>query len=347
MIRLYAPTQGDGSLAIVGRGIASAAEKMGLLAGIFPLDASDPYAMYPGADAPVAIVVGAPGHALAPRMHGMHQHVVFEYAPNSEQQPSGIRNQLAQFGVHEVITPSGYGQRVLTESGWGSCFHITKVLHGVDEAFAPVPSRAPKGTFVIFHYAGSEPERKGTQELLEAVNRWNRSDVRLRISCSFQIFPRILEISRMYPSVHCEIESMLSSSPPWPQRAIDQYAECHLVCQPSRSEGFGLVPLEALACGVPAAITMDTGHIEHVEHIDDGLLPIWTEGTSSPMHCEMGGMAPIVSPDAILRTLKLALNTLPDQRQRALDAAEAIRTRWSWHASVGAWLYKLKERFSQ
>jgi len=47
---------------------------------------------------------------------------------------------------------------------------------------------------------------------------------------------------------------------------------CDLVALPSIAEGFGLVILEAMACGVPVLCTTSTGGADFIVHRQNGLL---------------------------------------------------------------------------
>src|SRR5205807_7448785 len=54
------------------------------------------------------------------------------------------------------------------------------------------------------------------------------------------------------------------------QAEIDLYQNAHCYLQPSRGEGFGLQPLQALACGIPTILTDAHGHKDFA-HLGLGL----------------------------------------------------------------------------
>jgi glycosyltransferase involved in cell wall biosynthesis len=346
MIRIYAPTIGNGSLAIVGRGIAGVLENMSLLAGVVSADAPEDDDLIDGADAPIGLVVGHPNFLRA--AVGRHTRLIVEYAPNSRHQPMSLLGAMRAAKVDMIITPSDWARRALVES-WGDDIPVRVVRHGVDSRFHVLHSTAPNDLFVVGHHASSSPERKGTLELIRAVEAWDDPDVRLRISCSIPVAMEIGHSREFAQSTRCElilpISGRVEQALPWPESAIEQYRSCHVVCQPSRSEGFGIVPLEARACGVPVVMTTCTGHEEHafldrdlspgVRHID--------VREDAPMFCEMGGKAPRVDPDLILAALKGARKDYAALKREALDAADSVREKWSWQVQIEPWATKICE----
>lgn len=70
--------------------------------------------------------------------------------------------------------------------------------------------------------------------------------------------------------------------PPQPQaRLADFYAAADVVLVPSRSESFGLVPLEAAACGTPV-VAASVGGLRYV--VDDGYTGLLVEGHDPADH---------------------------------------------------------------
>ncbi|GIU97396.1 MAG: D-inositol-3-phosphate glycosyltransferase [Actinomycetota bacterium] len=104
--------------------------------------------------------------------------------------------------------------------------------------------------------------------------------------------------------------------PPQPQRRLaDFYAAADVVLVPSRSESFGLVALEAQACGTPVVAAAVGGLRIVVEHGRTGLL---VEGHDPGDHAA-----------ALLEVLR------DPGRQAALGAAGArLARRWTWEASA-------------
>jgi D-inositol-3-phosphate glycosyltransferase len=80
------------------------------------------------------------------------------------------------------------------------------------------------------------------------------------------------------------VEERVMLFPPQPQvRLVDFYAAAEVVLMPSRSESFGLVALEAQACGTPV-IAAAVGGLRYV--VDDGATGHLVEGHDPADHAE-------------------------------------------------------------
>ena len=116
--------------------------------------------------------------------------------------------------------------------------------------------------------------------------------------------------------------------PPQPQaRLADFYSAAEAVLVPSRSESFGLVALEAQACGTPV-VAAETGGLRYV--VRDG---------------ETGFLVPGYDPAGYASRL-LELLSHPHRARRMGDAAVAHALRYSWDATAGEILAVYRELLS-
>jgi D-inositol-3-phosphate glycosyltransferase len=113
--------------------------------------------------------------------------------------------------------------------------------------------------------------------------------------------------------------------PPQPQsRLADFYAAADVVLVPSRSESFGLVALEAQACGTPV-VAAAVGGLRHV--VDDGETGRLVEGHDPADHAE--------------RVLELLRDEA--EARRMGEAALARSLRFSWDATAADMLGVYRE----
>jgi D-inositol-3-phosphate glycosyltransferase len=104
--------------------------------------------------------------------------------------------------------------------------------------------------------------------------------------------------------------------PPQPQaRLADFYAAADLLLVPSRSESFGLVALEAQACGTPV-VASAVGGLRYV--VDDGLSGFLVEGHDAGDHADR--VLEILRSPSLARTLG--------------ECGSARSTRFSWDATA-------------
>jgi len=104
--------------------------------------------------------------------------------------------------------------------------------------------------------------------------------------------------------------------PPQPQsRLADFYAAAETVLVPSRSESFGLVALEAQACGTPP-VAAAVGGLRYV--VADGVTGFLVEGHDPGDHAE--------------RVLQLLRD--PRKAARMGRAAVAMSLRFSWESTA-------------
>ncbi len=149
----------------------------------------------------------------------------------------------------------------------------TVVMHGVDTAvFAPVPDRAalraelelPDG--VIVGCFGRVRAQKGVDLLVGAALDLLPSRPRVSV-----IFTGL--VTQDNAAFHAGLVARIAAAGlsdrvrflgelPWAQ-VVRHYQALDLFCAPARWEGFGLTPLEAMACGVPV-VAADVGAFDQL-----------------------------------------------------------------------------------
>jgi len=113
--------------------------------------------------------------------------------------------------------------------------------------------------------------------------------------------------------------------PPQPQaRLADFYAAADVVHVPSRSESFGLVALEAQACGAPV-VAAAVGGLRYI--VEDGVTGYLVEGHDPGDHADR----------------LIAVLADPGEARRMGDVGVARSFRFSWDVTVGAMVSVYRE----
>jgi glycosyltransferase involved in cell wall biosynthesis len=169
--------------------------------------------------------------------------------------PAHYRKTLREYAEADIVTViSEYSRQTFLEAGVPEAKLRRRFLK-IAPRFAPPPKAVSDDTFRIV-CAGRLQVTKGIPVLVEAFRRLN--DKRARLFLSGGIATTGMErYLRRQAALDPRIK--LRSGDPLP----DFHWADVVVC-PSFEEGLGLVPLEALACGVPVIVTEDTGMKEFV-----------------------------------------------------------------------------------
>ena len=145
---------------------------------------------------------------------------------------------------------------------------VRVVPNGVDDRFTPGDREAAlaavrerwglEGPFVL--HVGSLEPRKGVEVLIEAANLAAAAGAGWRVALAgnpgFQA-ERIEAAARA--SSTCKLLGEVSED-----ELLDLHRAAGALAAPALYEGFGIAPLEAMACGTPAVIAADSGGLEEV-----------------------------------------------------------------------------------
>lgn len=339
-VRLYGRGVGHGSHAQVTAGFAEALKEAGLIAGFVAFDC-DPPPDEPqpgGALAPRAVFTGPLGFLPAMRRGTRHAERYAMLAPNSSFVPGNLMMALEQICT-EILVPSKWAQGVVEENTGVS---VRVVPHGVAAGFTEnhelraVAREAYRlGEFDVLHLSSTAYDRKGTLALLTA---WGMliakgelpETARLRLVLEIEAMGKTMAwMAENAAGLALQSVTLTARMDAPPARLAEAYAGHHLVCQPSRGEGFGMVPLEVLACGVPIVATACTGHAEWFQPGLAGAVRV-AHGLPVPLDDGPGALAPSVEPDAIAASLKEAYTRWPELDAAAAAGAAQVRAQWAW-----------------
>lgn len=152
----------------------------------------------------------------------------------------------------EVWTPSP------VVAGWMKDAGVTKDIkvyqHGVDTIWnTGAAKRLSTGTFEVIHH-GAEALRKGGNETIQAfmATLWDE-DARLTMKMLLSQF-------NLHDTEHIRIKKTKLPL----AELVALYHEEQLMCYPSYGEGFGLVPLQAMASGMPVLVTKGWAPYEYL-----------------------------------------------------------------------------------
>lgn len=351
-IRLYYPGGKAGSFGTLAEGYLRAFRDLGIKHAAFdyrePPD-EDGFSAG-GSNYDLGLYLGEPTHLNLMRIHTSHLERLVMVAPNGLGIPSVIAQSCKLFGIRP-ISPSEWGASVVAKA---TGMPVEVAPHGVhvepgqiddgaytraveEELWADIQNGAED--LNLLHITSTASDRKGTVTLLEAMSEGRISDfVRLTIHCDRMISGEILD--------------MVSDLPIRASRKIDVHDHplendgtygCYLrsfdgVVQPSRAEGFGLVPLEAASLGIPVIMTPWTGHamfrsdIEYQEVDSQDCLDDYQmiDGENFPVR----NIDPMDVASAVSRLRDHYVVT----KKKCLESAPRVREKWSWTNVVKNWL---------
>jgi glycosyltransferase involved in cell wall biosynthesis len=354
VVRLYGRVIGNGSHARVTAGFRGELEHREILAGVVGIDAEEPPGSepIPGATAPVGLYTGPLERVEQMLVGTAHERRYAMLAPNSDTLPPQLIASLERACTH-LLVPSKWAAAIARQ--WTK-LPIDVVPHGLAHGFrsgaATERERVGRifddeGVFLVMHFSSSSRERKGTRLLIEAWDDLIREDrlapgARLVCVLEYDAYALAKEWRRdglNPPGLWLELGMNLQPD------AFASLIACnaHVVCQPSRGEAFGMIPLEARACGVPVVATACTGHSEHIEPGDPGVIVV-PHGELRPIDDLPGARAPEVTRQAIADALGTALAQWPELERAAASDARNIRDRWSWERSLAPWLSAIGEK---
>lgn len=359
--RLYGHSLGESSFVQVTRGFREALEEAQIFAGFMPIDnvsrcEEEPP---PGALAPVSFNTGSPGGVTVAKAYGAHEKKWLLVAPNSDKIPAEMLEWFPR-ELDGILSPSEWGaevvRRELRRVHWADPLPVVVCPHGVGPEMRPswpdhdkLVEAYEKGEFRVLHMTSTLAERKSTKTLIAAWRRFVATtnvalhSPTLTVVCDPLAIREVEKLVEGLGARHVTVTSAWR----WPRAELAAfYRGFHLVVCPSRAEGFGLVPLEARACGVAVAATRCTGHREHITEEDvspHGAVVEIRHRPEDAIDDYAGARAPVVDVGQIEEGLAESFSFWPVHSTNAMALAPGLASEWSWAKKTGAVLQKIVE----
>lgn len=344
-IRLYGVDRGEGSWTRVSRGVKLGLEACGALSSFLDVSRVDDPGydeLEEGHDSEVGLTIGPPLSASVMLGRGNHEQRLLMIASNSSWLPKSLMERSNKI-VTGYVGPSQFSVEVI---GKYTDRPVHLFLHGVEPGFSPLPGMIKHEDWSVLHMASTHMQRKGTRELLYAWGLALRKKMIPETSVLRMVIdgPKGVYLSEIHKATQGVIEhaNTIKVLPRLELPVEDLrhfYWQHHLVAQPSRAEGFGMVPLEARACGVPVLATRCTGHEEHM-HDGDGLVVV-PHGLRGPIDDGPGALAPTVHAEDICECLIEAYDRREILGELALEQSNWVRENWSWPAVTQDFMRRL------
>lgn len=328
-IQLYGQFGGFGSFDIVSREIAWAMKRRRVACTIYGVGSMSPrYVQMPqlpisfNMGANVGIYVGYPDSATG-WLRG-HAHSVLVTVCEADPVPS----EWVEFcnKTSMVVVPSQWCADVLAKCGVR--VPIKVVPHGIPDSWVGDVSDEPRKLRRLLHVTGalSFPHRKGTSALILAFSRVAKDypDLELHIKSPATGLDSIIDV----------LGSKIAHVGSTPVDMRMFYKQYDAIVQPSRGEGFGLVPLEARCLGIPVVVTADTGHGQHFVPGADTQV-----ATGTFTSCLTQGNSVGCCPTVNARDIEVALRDLIEN----YDARRLATGAWAKkYARVNTWSHRLR-----
>jgi glycosyltransferase involved in cell wall biosynthesis len=202
-----------------------------------------------------------------------------------------------------VMACSDFVRDTCVEQGIpGSKVHV--ISYGAPRGLEPRKrvGNASKPLKVLF--VGGIGQRKGLSDLLDGVRQFRASELELHLMGPFVGNAEEVLLRRG--------DAFVYHAPAGRGEVLRLMSECDVFVLPSLFEGLAMVVLEAMACGLPAVITPNTGATRFVK-----------EG-------QTGWNVPIRRPDAIEEILDWCLKHRRELAEMGMQAARDISSR-TWH----------------
>lgn len=228
--------------------------------------------------------------------------------------------------VDQLWSPTEWSSNVLAKVR-GSYVHT--VPHGIEDCWLPA-KRHRDGPFTFLH-VGEPAVRKGGELVLAAWHKEfaRRKDCKLIYKCSKYPMARIKDRHGSIigsPSMYDNIE-VLGQTMTQPE-LWELYFRSDCMVYPTRGEGFGLIPFEAMACGLPTILPREGGTGDFSQHSPLEIKnSTWVQSTEQDIH---PGLWLDHSVDEIIDLMLECMNNYEPISEHAFQQGLEIHSLYSW-----------------
>ena len=206
---------------------------------------------------------------------------------------------------------------------------IELVHWGIDPTlFYPLERR--EGRPFTFGTMGSLSYRKGTDVLVKAFLRAFPTETDVKLICKTSSY------GFMFATRDKRVQ--IDMTPVDHQELINNFfgkVDCFVF--PTRGEGFGLTPLEAMATGIPAIVTNWSGPVEYMNEEVGWKLDytiVSADDFTRTVYKEPCGNWAEPSMDQLIRLMRHAYEHRDEVKQKGINAAKYVLDNWTWDNKI-------------
>ncbi len=225
-----------------------------------------------------------------------------------------------------VVVPSSFCEQVFRKSGLNVQTLI--VPHGITPAFQPTTDE-PDEVFTFYNvYSQMRPFRKSEAELIQSFVSAFALDPGYRLKLRTSWSPRLeqlLESNQAMDVVHVLPDALPEA------QYVRAFSQAHATVHPSKAEGFGMIPLQSLACETPVIAPAVTGLADYLN--DDNAMLLRTSGMVRALHdvaAPIGGQYHAIDTGHLIECLIGMATNWYHEKQKVKEIAAGIRDRYSW-----------------
>lgn len=160
-----------------------------------------------------------------------------------------------------VLTPSSYSMNSLVEAGVSEN-KVIKLPYGVNLSTFTLKKEFRKDEKFVILFVGSIIPRKGVQYVLQSFKELKLKNAKVVLAGN--VAGDGQKILNQYRGYYEHIPYLSDHS------LVSLYQRADLLVIPSLMDSFGLVVLEAMACGTPAIVSLNTGAKDLIEDGKNG-----------------------------------------------------------------------------
>jgi glycosyltransferase involved in cell wall biosynthesis len=243
----------------------------------------------------------------------------------------------------EIWATSEFVKSVYEKNNVHHNIHV--IPHGISPDFE-IYERELTGKFNFLH-VGGESKRKNAQLVVDAF---------LELYDGQEDYQLVLKYNK-FCDADAYVDGKIVPAHNHPQiiaipHALDAYEmvklyhKCHCLVYPTSGEGFGMIPFEAIATGMPSIVTNLTGTADFAKMS----IPLEAEWGEAPLQshlygCDAGEWA-IPSYDALVDLMEHVADEYDMFKIYTLKSARILHSEWSWSATADKIIDRL-EKFEE
>jgi glycosyltransferase involved in cell wall biosynthesis len=229
--------------------------------------------------------------------------------------------------MNEIWTPSNYIADIYRDNKVNEIIRV--IPHGIDPEVWEIENRFVREKFIFFH-VGGPTERKGGQRVVDAFLDLfgDNKDVMLVMKSSGPSEARVKYRGEFGNcSIHDRImviEDVLDV-----YQLAQLYAKAHCLVYPTNGEGFGLIPFQGIATGLPTIVTDATACSDYAKLA----IPLdWKPTPGNGIH--LGNWAE-PNLDDLRDKMKWVYENYDRAKETAMQSARIVHATQTWDAVAG------------